>query len=219
MKTIISGFGLTIVLIFAILIQSNIINFTSRSHELNNAVNNAVIDTQRVMLNQRYPITTEEEYVAEFTQNLMQYINSDSDITVKVYSAETETGLLDIGVISEYSNLKFGGNDTKKYEVRRTSIIDKVPNTNFNENHLLDSYFMTFQVNTGVQLDLSQLDFFVAKSDGTKEYKIPILGGRISNVGFKGMANCSYQLVEDDENKYLTILMTGIQSDIEITVN
>ena len=106
MKSIITGFSLTLLLIWAIIIQGTIINHSTRANELNTAVNNAMIETQRVILDKSYPISSSDEYIAEFTQNLLHYINSDSDITIKVYTADETTGLLDIGVVSANSKKK-----------------------------------------------------------------------------------------------------------------
>ena len=88
LKTIVSGLGVIIVFILNLLIHNSIINLTSRATELNLAINNAMVETQRVLYDKSYTITNSEEYLAEFTQNLVQYMNSNSEITIKVYSAD-----------------------------------------------------------------------------------------------------------------------------------
>ena len=133
LKTIVSGLGVIIVFILNLLIHNSIINLTSRATELNLAINNAMVETQRVLYDKSYTITNSEEYLAEFTQNLVQYMNSNSDITIKVYSADEELGFLDVGVISSYTN--FAG-EKREYEERRTSIIDEISNKDFNEDYL-----------------------------------------------------------------------------------
>ena len=155
MKTIVSGLGVIIVFILNLLIHNSIINLTSRATELNLAINNAMVETQRVLYDKSYTITNSEEYLAEFTQNLVQYMNSNSDITIKVYSADEELGFLDVGVISSYTN--FAG-EKREYEERRTSIIDEISNKDFNEDYLKDRFFISFQVKNDVKVDLSGID-------------------------------------------------------------
>lgn len=216
MKTIITGFGSILILVFTMVIQSNVINYTSRANELNNAVNNAVVDTQRVIYDERYKINNSKEYIAEFTQNLLQYINSNSNIKIKVYSADEETGILDIGVVSEYQNLKFEGNDKKTYEVRRTSIIDSIKTEHAD---IQDSYFITFQIGPNVKVNLEGINFFVPKSTGITSYKIPIKSGNISSVDFNGSVEGSYRTATENGQKYIILDLKNVKSDTVVKIN
>lgn len=212
MKTIISGFGAIVLFILCILINSSIINFTSRNTELNTAINNAVIDTQRVLYDNSYSINSADEYLAEFTQNLLQYINSNSDIEIKVYAIDEKSGFLDVGVVSKYKNLL---GESREFEERRTSIIDVVTRGDIN---LPDTYFISFQVKNNIKVDLSNLDFFIPKESTSKTLKMPLLSGNVDNIYFSGEGTGNYSIEELEGQKYIVIQLENLNSDMTITI-
>lgn len=215
LKTIVSGLGVIIVFILNLLIHNSIINLTSRATELNLAINNAMVETQRVLYDKSYTITNSEEYLAEFTQNLVQYMNSNSDITIKVYSADEELGFLDVGVISSYTN--FAG-EKREYEERRTSIVDEISNKDFNEDYLKDRFFISFQVKNDVKVDLSGIDFFVAKDSKNKSLEIPLTSGTVHSILFNGEGVGSYSFITKEGKNYIVIQLNELNSDMEITI-
>lgn len=213
MKTVISGFGAIVLFILCLLINTSIINFTSRSSELNIAINNAVNDTQRVLYDKSYSINSTQEYLAEFTQNLVQYINSNSEITLKVYSADENLGFLDIGVVSTYTN--FSG-EKREYEERRTSIIDSIAKGD--ESYLKDKYFISFEIKDDIKVDLSQVDFFALKEEGRKTLEIPLISGNLDSVFFHGEGNGNYSLTTKDGKNYIVIQLNDLKSDMKIII-
>ena len=210
LKTIVSGLGVIIVFILNLLIHNSIINLTSRATELNLAINNAMVETQRVLYDKSYTITNSEEYLAEFTQNLVQYMNSNSEITIKVYSADEELGFLDVGVISSYTN--FAG-EKREYEERRTSIVDEISNKD-----LKDRFFISFQVKNDVKVDLSGIDFFVAKDSKNKSLEIPLTSGTVHSILFNGEGDGSYSFITKEGKNYIVIQLNELKSDMEITI-
>lgn len=151
MKTAISGFGLIVMLVIAITCQSMIINYSSRQEELSTAVNAAMYETQKALRENTEDIRSESDYVNVFMTNLLGegrtnakydsngnykqngYISSNSNISLKVYTADYENGFLDVAVTETY-----GYNNTdntvskRKVTVRRSSIIEY--ETKKNEN-------------------------------------------------------------------------------------
>src|SRR5699024_9406869 len=103
-----------------ILIQATILNFGIRQNEFDTAMNNVMIETQRVLYEQKKAfydnnndniadssmlITDSESYKDVFVKNLMQYIDSNSDIEICFYTADNEKGLLDVKAVANYTIL------------------------------------------------------------------------------------------------------------------
>ena len=154
MKTAISGFGLIVMLVIAITCQSMIINYSSRQEELSTAVNAAMYETQKALRENTEDIRSESDYVNVFMTNLLGegrtnakydsngnykqngYISSNSNISLKVYTADYENGFLDVAVTETYGYNNIDNTVSKrKVTVRRSSIIehdtkdDNKPNT------------------------------------------------------------------------------------------
>lgn len=128
-----------------------IINYSSRQEELSTAVNAAMYETQKALRENTEDIRSESDYVNVFMTNLLGegrtnakydsngnykqngYISSNSNISLKVYTADYENGFLDVAVTETY-----GYNNTdntvskRKVTVRRSSIIEY--ETKKNEN-------------------------------------------------------------------------------------
>lgn len=215
MKTSVTGIGLIIVIALSIMINLNILNFTSRSSELNSAINNAVVDTQRVLYDKSYPINNFDEYISEFTQNIMQYINSNSSISIKVYAADEKIGLLDVGIVSTYHNPT---GKKREYEIRRTSIIDRLKNEDFKEEDLKDKFYISFSIANDIQLDLSDVDFSVAKDEAKKVIDIPFSSGTITNVNFEGSVTGKYSKVIIDGKTYLRLEFEAMEGDVLVKI-
>lgn len=151
MKTAISGFGLIVMLVIAITCQSMIINYSSRQEELSTAVNAAMYETQKALRENTEDIRSESDYVNVFMTNLLGegrtnakydsngnykqngYISSNSNISLKVYTADYENGFLDVAVTETYGYNNADNTVSKrKVTVRRSSIIEY--ETKKNEN-------------------------------------------------------------------------------------
>ena len=143
MKTAISGFGLIVMLVIAITCQSMIINYSSRQEELSTAVNAAMYETQKALRENTEDIRSESDYVNVFMTNLLGegrtnakydsngnykqngYISSNSNISLKVYTADYENGFLDVAVTETYGYNNIDNTVSKrKVTVRRSSIIE-----------------------------------------------------------------------------------------------
>lgn len=130
MKNVFVVFGLTFILLLSILIGLTIYSESTRSNELNNIVNTASEQAlTNLKLKKQYEINDEDEFVADFVENLIVSINSDSDITVNVLAVDMEKGLLDVEVIEIYQT-PIG--TTKECSCRKTIILDNIDSSSQN---------------------------------------------------------------------------------------
>lgn len=219
MKSILTGFGGVLTLFFVILIQATILNFGIRQNELDTAMNNAMIETQRVLYEQKEAfyddngdgvsdssmlITDSNTYKDVFVKNLLQYIDSNSDIDIYFYTADNEKGLLDVKAVANYTNL-VGKN--KAYESRRTSILDSIENYNVT---------ITFDIANVLQVDMSDTRNYIDRNTGKGTIDIKIISGTVTGVSVdKSDVNVSYTMDGD----ILRIQLDNVQSDIKVTVS
>ena len=166
MKTAISGFGLIVMLVIAITCQSMIINYSSRQEELSTAVNAAMYETQKALRENTEDIRSESDYVNVFMTNLLGegrtnakydsngnykqngYISSNSNISLKVYTADYENGFLDVAVTETYGYNNIDNTVSKrKVTVRRSSIIEYETKKNENKPNTGDKTQATITYN------------------------------------------------------------------------
>lgn len=218
MKSILTGFGGVLTLFFVILIQATILNFGIRQNELDTAMNNAMIETQRVLYEQKEAfyddngdgvsdssmlITDSNTYKDVFVKNLMQYIDSNSDIDIYFYTADNEKGLLDVKAVANYTNL-VGQN--RAYESRRTSILDSIENYNVT---------ITFEVANVLNVDMSDTRHYIDRNTGKGTIDIKVLSGTVTGIEVnKPEVNVSYKMVGDK----LRISLDNVTSDITLTI-
>lgn len=218
MKSILTGFGGVLTLFFVILIQATILNFGIRQNELDTAMNNAMIETQRVLYEQKEAfyddngdgvsdssmlITDSNTYKDVFVKNLMQYIDSNSDIDIYFYTADNEKGLLDVKAVANYTNL-VGQN--RAYESRRTSILDSIENYNVT---------ITFDVVNALDVDMSDTRHYIDRNTGKGTIDIKVLSGTVTGIEVnKPEVNVSYTMVGDK----LRISLDNVTSDITLTI-
>lgn len=123
MNTMVKSFGLLMILILTVLIQSAITSNSSHNQELNRIVDQAMNATQRVASDKRYSIESNDEYIAEFMQNLYRGTISKSDYKIAVYGIDYEKGFLDVEVTQIFKQVT---GKQKEKTVRKTSILEKV---------------------------------------------------------------------------------------------
>lgn len=121
MKSLIKGFLFVIIFIFSVLIAICITQKSVQSKELYRIVSNAMQETQRVKADARYSISSNEEYLAEFSQHLMRLSSSCDDLKIEVYGIDYESGLLDVCV---KTNVNYITGKNEELKVRKTSIVD-----------------------------------------------------------------------------------------------
>ena len=96
-----------------------------RENETDKALNTAVEQTLEQLKDYgSYDIGNAQELIADFQQALLLHISSDADIEVRILTADSEKGVLDVEVVASYKTV----NDQKKSAVcRKTVIMEEYP--------------------------------------------------------------------------------------------
>lgn len=217
MKTLITGFGLAMMLLVASLIQLNITNNGTREFELSSAVNNAVVETQRQYLYSS-SISTDTAYELFFIQSLKNYITSDSTIEVNFYSSDVSCGLLDVEVKENY----YTDGKEKSIACRRTNMIDEyevIDDLNVNIN----THLITYDIDSGVQLNLTGMSkskkdnnaliIFSMQDHESTQVSIPVISGSIHSVTANENA-----LAFETKDGYLQFELNNINTDTVIHI-
>lgn len=132
MRIIVRCYGLIIILVVSIMMFAQMMIFNVRRDELVNCISIAMSNTQILLQEQiedeiygthtkRKEITSNKQYLEEFSQCFYKLIVSDSQFNIKVYGIDYTKGLLDIEVESTFQ--MFNGHK-KTMKSRKTSIID-----------------------------------------------------------------------------------------------
>ena len=91
-----------------------------RENEMDKALNTAVEQTMEQLKKESgYEIKDAQELIADFHPSLLLHISSDSDLEVKILTADTEKGVLDVEVRQTYQTLR----GTKKEAVCRKTVL------------------------------------------------------------------------------------------------
>ena len=91
-----------------------------RANEMDRALNTAVEQTLEQLKKQNsYEIKDSRELAADFQQALLMHISSDSEVKVKILTADTEKGVLDVEVTEEYQTIR----GIRKQAVCRKTVI------------------------------------------------------------------------------------------------
>lgn len=121
MKSIIKGFMFTVIFILSLLIAMVIMQKYVVTTELNRIVSQAISETQRVISDQRYEISNNDEYLAEFSQSLVRLSSACNEFDIEVFGIDYERGLLDIKVSTD---IHYMNGKEEKTSVRKTSVVD-----------------------------------------------------------------------------------------------
>ncbi len=91
-----------------------------RENEMDKALNTAVEQAlEQLKKDRSYEIKNQEELIADFQQSLLMNISSDSQVEVKILTADIEKGVLDVEVLEEYETV----NGAKKQAICRKTVI------------------------------------------------------------------------------------------------
>ena len=120
MKYTIYGAALLVMAVFVILGTIIISGQDVRENEMDKALNTAVEQTlEQLKQDGGYEVEEPGELIADFQQSLLMHISSDSQLEVKILTADTQKGVLDVEVTERYQTVK----GTKKHAVCRKTVI------------------------------------------------------------------------------------------------
>lgn len=120
MKYTIYGAALLVMAVFVIAGTMIISGQDVRENEMDKALNTAVEQTlEQLKQDGGYEVEEPGELIADFQQSLLMHISSDSQLEVKILTADTQKGVLDVEVTERYQTVK----GTKKHAVCRKTVI------------------------------------------------------------------------------------------------
>ena len=103
MKNAIAGFLSLMILILAGLIISTVEGKTMRQNELDSTLSSVMEKSMNILVTKdSYTIDEQKAFVADFIQNAMVKMNSESDYMITVHSVDTVKGVLDVTVTENY---------------------------------------------------------------------------------------------------------------------
>lgn len=103
MKNVIISIGLVLITIITTLILLTVYGQNTRQNELDDALSSSVEQSlDNLKISKTYTINDTDEFIADFMQNLVVQIESDSELEVNVLSVDTEKGLLDVEVVETF---------------------------------------------------------------------------------------------------------------------
>lgn len=101
MKAAIRGFTITVSFILISMILGCIIQESRFSTDLRSNVSDALVSTARVIADDRYDITNNDEFMAEFEQNLLRTIKAVPDMELNIYYLGVDAEKKVISVVVE----------------------------------------------------------------------------------------------------------------------
>ena len=160
-----TGIFVTIIvgLIICIAIVFSFADRSSRKTESENGLRNAIENTvENLSENKKdYTVANAEEYVADFMEQLLLELDSNSEVTVEVLEADYEKNLLSIEVTETftYINGKTGSVTCKKTIIMDQPVADESSMYTFTF-YLTDQageqvVFKEYKADAGMELDLS----------------------------------------------------------------
>lgn len=114
MKQVVYGLIVGLIAVLGIGIVVTINGKATRDGDMDRALSVAVENAVETTMNEKaYPISSNEEFIADFTQNLLVQISNDSDIEIQVAKVDYEKGILGVKVIETFThpNGKEGKNE------------------------------------------------------------------------------------------------------------
>lgn len=127
MKTAIVSCVLAFLIIITSLILLTIYEQNTRQNELEDSLSVAIEQSlENLKTKQNYSIANTDEFVADFIQNLIVSIESDSDIKVEILNVDFEKGLLDVNVVETFIQPNGSKNNVS---CRKTVILEEYSGT------------------------------------------------------------------------------------------
>lgn len=123
MKTAIISCVLVFLLIITSLILFTVYGQNTRQNALEDNLSITVEQAlENIKINQSYTVADADEFVADFVQNFIISVDSDSDIKIEILSVDYEKGLLDVNVTETF---KQPIGTKKSVSCRKTVILEE----------------------------------------------------------------------------------------------
>ena len=126
MKNVIISIGLVMMTIITILILYTVYGQNTRQNEVEEALSVAVEQTlENMKIDKSYDVNSTEEFIADFNQNLILSIESDSVLEVNILTVDIEKGLFDVEVVETF---KQPNGSKATASCRKTIILEEYKN-------------------------------------------------------------------------------------------
>ena len=102
MKNIVTIISCTLIGAITLAIVMSVSGRMNRSMEVKSNLPSAVEETVENLSLKKYSIADIEEYLADFTATLSDFIDTDSELTVSVAGADIERGILSVKVTETF---------------------------------------------------------------------------------------------------------------------
>lgn len=127
MKNFIIGFFSLIMIILVGAGISMSSGKSMRANELDSTLGTAMEQCMETLkTKETYKINNEQEFIADFIENMLVKTNSKGTYTVTIYTVDIDKGILDVGVTESYSQLF----KTGKVSARKTVVLDEYADRN-----------------------------------------------------------------------------------------
>lgn len=123
MKSTIISIVLVLIMIISSVILFTIYGQNARQNELDEALSVAVEQSlENLKLNKSYSVNNTDEFIADFLENLILSIESDSEVKVEILGVDVEKGLLDVNVVETFVQ---PNGSTNTVTCRKTVILEE----------------------------------------------------------------------------------------------
>ena len=102
MKNIVTIISCALIGVITLAIVMSVSGRMNRSMEVKSNLSSAVEETVENLAVKKYAVSDMEEYLADFSESLMDFIDTDSEITVQVAAADMEKGILAVKVTETF---------------------------------------------------------------------------------------------------------------------
>lgn len=125
MKQVVYGCIISLIIILGIVAVVTLGARTTRRGDLNNALSISVENAvETTMAEKTYYIDDNKEFLADFSQNLLEQISNDSDVEIRVAKIDHEKGVMAVSV--EQTFVHPNGNEGKS-RCETTVVFEQVP--------------------------------------------------------------------------------------------
>lgn len=125
MRTAVRIYTLSMVTILVTLIMACLIQETRYKSDLSSIVDDSLIQSARVVLDERYSVGDHEEFMAEFEQNLFRNISIPPGADVDVYYLGLKTNNILSVIVEETAPFLFFPERTFTVRTQKSVILDK----------------------------------------------------------------------------------------------
>lgn len=190
----------SIVLSIAIIFASG--HKTSRENEVENALDIAIESAlENVMYDKTYTIDNTEEFMADFLEDLMLQMDSDSNVHVVCKAIDMEKGLLSIEVTASFL---YNNGNQGQVTVERTVVFESAKNTASTTTQATEEYCV--------------IEYYAIGDNGYELYKTLTVkkGSKITNISTPSIADKKFYKWVTERGIVINTNTYKVNTDLQI---